>query len=363
MKLSSEPKPVKVRITSGGIEHSTLASLLKCFKWEDLEKNEEQVRRWLRRQGKDGINIASQWKDGQKANNAAGLFEIYKIFFDLRKKGVYSIDVLFDRWSKDQDGKTDNFKFLLQSLLSLGYKKAKEYDQKNSGNTLNPIEMTKNNTLAQTKANIENTKRRDSNPLGKTPSSKPTLAIRQTPGNFEQWITGNDQVGSKPTLDIRQVPGSKTDNSDRDLLEVRKIAESYIQRPFTCGIVGEAKREFGLKDLACLTTRKDKTAAFFIALLQRYATSYSNGIGCCVTYNYMAKLLARWDVYRKFKSDPKKYMTKTLSLFKLPQFPQKVNEIFMSKPEIINWYAEMDSYHLEMLWKFFCENINILEIK
>lgn len=363
MKLSSEPKPVKVRITSGGIEHSTLASLLKCFKWEDLEKNEEQVRRWLRRQGKDGINIASQWKDGQKANNAAGLFEIYKIFFDLRKKGVYSIDVLFDRWSKDQDGKTDNFKFLQQSLLSLGYKKATEYAQKNSGNTLNPIEMTKNNTLAQTKATIENTKRRDSNPLGKTPSSKPTLDIRQMPGNFEQWITGNDPVGSKPTLDIRQAPGSKTENSDRDLLEVRKIAESYIQRPLTHGIVEEAKGEFGLKYLVDLTTRKDKIAAFFIALLiQRFNNngndyyhqhSYNlTGIACCEKYNYMAQLLIKGG---KFYN-----MTKTL---KHCNFPQKVNEIFMSKPEIINWYAEMDSYHLEMLWKFFCENINILEIK
>lgn len=349
MNLSPTPKPVKVRITSGGIEHSSLDSLLKHFKWEDLEKNEEQVRRWLLRQGPKGTTIASEWKKGQKANNAAGLFEIYKIFFDLRKQGVYSIDVLFDRWAKDQDGKTDNFKFLLQSLLSLGYKKAKEYDQKNSGNTLNPIESVKNNTIAQTKATIENIKRRDSNPLSKTPSSK-------------------------PTLDIRQASGSKTDNSDRDLLEVRKIAESYIQRPLTHGIVEEAKEEFGLKYLVGLTTRKDKIAAFFIALLiQRFSFknngydfyhqhSYNlTGIACCEKYNYMAQLLAKGIKFTGYKSVPQMYMSKTLNHC---SFPQKVKDTFLSKPEIIKWYAEMKSYQqLEMLWKFFCENINILEIK
>lgn len=327
MNLSPNPKPVKVRITSGGKEHSSLDSLLKCFKWEDLEKNEEQVRRWLRRQGKAGINIVSQWKEGQKANNAAGLFDIYKIFFDLRKQGVYSIDVLFDRWAKDKDGKTDNFTFLLDSLSSLNYKKALDYKTAK--------EQAKNGSLVKTKD-------RDSNPY-----------------------LGKANVGIKQTMS-RQM-----NNSDRELLEVHKIAEKYIRCPLTGGIVEDAKKEFGLKYLVDLTTRKDKIAAFFIALLIQRVNNKGNdfyhqhsynltGIVCCEKYNYMAQLLVKGEEFRRFKSAPQMYMNNTLSLFK---FPQKVKDTFMSKPEIINWYAEMESDQLEMLWKFFCENINILEIK
>ena len=341
MNLSPSPKPVKVRITSGGIEHSSLDNLLNRFKWEDLEKNEEQVRRWLLRQGPKGTSIASQWKKGQKANNASGLFEIYKIFFNLKQEGIYSIDNLFDRWSKDKDGETANFKFLLDSLLSLDYKKAKEYVQKSLGNILlDPIEKNMNNTKEQAKNDsINKTKNSDSNPdLDK----KPTYY--------------------KSTLNAMRPMERKTDNPDSELIDVFNIADSYIKRGINVETIVSAPKAFGLSDLRNLTTRKDKTAAFFIALLkQGYYHSYSlSGIGCCEKYNYMAQLLLRGEVYRKFKSDPKKYMTKTLSLFK---FPQKVNETFMSKPEIINWYAEMGAYQLEMLWKFFCENINILEIK
>lgn len=345
MNLSPSPKPVKVRITSGGIEHSSLDNLLNRFKWEDLEKNEEQVRRWLLRQGPKGTSIASQWKKGQKANNAAGLFEIYKIFFNLKQEGIYSIDNLFDRWSKDKDGETANFKFLLDSLLSLDYKKAKEYVKKSSGNILlDPIEKNMNNTKEQAKNDsINKAKNCDSNP-----------------------DLDKKSPYYKSTLNAMRPMERKTDNSDSELIDVFNIADSCIKSGINVETIVSAQKAFGLSDLRNLTTRKDKTAAFFIALLKQgyyksYNHSYSlSGIGCCEKYNYMAQLLSRGEVYRKFKCDPKKYMTKTLSLFK---FPQKVNETFMSKPEIINWHAEMGAYQLEMLWKFFCENIYILEIK
>ena len=85
MKLTSDPKPVKFRIVSGGEEHSSLDSLRRNFCIEDLQKNEQQFLHWLSRQGKEGEDIAQELQAMPTAlSNCTSLeefFEVYKILF------------------------------------------------------------------------------------------------------------------------------------------------------------------------------------------------------------------------------------------------------------------------------------------
>lgn len=63
MKLKSTPKPVRYRITSGELEHSSLGSLLQHFDYEELKKKWPSVIRWLERQGSVAEGIAKQLKE------------------------------------------------------------------------------------------------------------------------------------------------------------------------------------------------------------------------------------------------------------------------------------------------------------
>ena len=85
MKLTSDPKPVKFRIVSGGEEHSSLDSLRRNLCIEDLQKNEQQFLHWLSRQGKEGEDIAQELQAMPTAlSNCTSLeefFEVYKILF------------------------------------------------------------------------------------------------------------------------------------------------------------------------------------------------------------------------------------------------------------------------------------------
>ncbi len=63
MKLKSTPKPVRYRITSGELEHSSLGSLLQHFNYDELKKKWPSVIRWLERQGPVAEGIAKQLKE------------------------------------------------------------------------------------------------------------------------------------------------------------------------------------------------------------------------------------------------------------------------------------------------------------
>lgn len=92
MKLTSEPKPVRIRIKSGGEFHSTLDSLRNAFSIDDLKENEneKQFMQWLKRQGEEGKQIA----EGLSALDVSipecktieDYFNVYKIFF--KKDGI-----------------------------------------------------------------------------------------------------------------------------------------------------------------------------------------------------------------------------------------------------------------------------------
>lgn len=52
MKIIAKAKPVKIRIKSGGEEHSSLESLKRNFSFKDIEPLlDGRLSRWLKQQG------------------------------------------------------------------------------------------------------------------------------------------------------------------------------------------------------------------------------------------------------------------------------------------------------------------------
>ena len=60
LKYHSTPKPVRIRIESGGEEHFSLDSLLKCFNPADLLGKRNELLRWLDFQGNEGKLISEE---------------------------------------------------------------------------------------------------------------------------------------------------------------------------------------------------------------------------------------------------------------------------------------------------------------
>ena len=119
MKLSSDPKPVKFRIVSGGEEHSSLDSLRQNFCISDLQKIETQLILWLKRQGAEGEEIAKQLNLSE-LNSVDDYFAVYKLFFQKEFKDN-KIDTplqLLEYWY-DQKRNFEN----IDQLSRLGFEK------------------------------------------------------------------------------------------------------------------------------------------------------------------------------------------------------------------------------------------------
>ncbi|MBO5612675.1 MAG: hypothetical protein J5918_08780 [Prevotella sp.] len=101
LKYNSNPKPVRIRIESGGEEHFSLDSLLKCFAPNDIVDKKTELIRWLNTQGEESMRIAKRIEniDFSRGN----ICQIYSIFFpekntstivelyvDLKKSGDYN---------------------------------------------------------------------------------------------------------------------------------------------------------------------------------------------------------------------------------------------------------------------------------
>lgn len=150
MKLKSTPKPVRYRITSGGLEHSSLGSLLQHFNYDDLKAKWPSVIRWLERQGPVAEGIAKQLKENPnptfvqairiffKSNN---LVELLKEWIDC---GSNNLEFLRLEYFIDLD--SINFvyqhrNFLLPNVSMTEWReKAKNSSTKVSEETLRDIE-------------------------------------------------------------------------------------------------------------------------------------------------------------------------------------------------------------------------------
>lgn len=109
MKLTSEPKPVRIRIKSGGEFHSTLDSLRNAFSIDDLKENEneKQFMQWLKRQGEQGKKIAESLQKGNgilECKTVKEYFMLYKLFFDgiVPSGDLEDFDTLTEFFSSDR---------------------------------------------------------------------------------------------------------------------------------------------------------------------------------------------------------------------------------------------------------------------
>ena len=102
MKLKSTPKPVRYRITSGELEHSSLGSLLQHFNYDELKDKWPSVIRWLERQGPVAEGIAKQLKE----NPNPTFEEAIIIFFKIKSNELVK---LLKEWI---DCGSNNLKFL-----------------------------------------------------------------------------------------------------------------------------------------------------------------------------------------------------------------------------------------------------------
>lgn len=121
MRLSSTPKPVKVRIVSGGRDHSSLESLRQYFNLDDLAKNEAQVLRWLNTLGEEGKAIVKQLKEKELCFDTPDpdkVFAIYSLFFKqlFEQQKIANADGLMAFWQEPRSAYHDNYKALLITM-------------------------------------------------------------------------------------------------------------------------------------------------------------------------------------------------------------------------------------------------------
>lgn len=103
MKLIPKAKPVKIRIKSGGEEHSSLDSLLHNFKVSDIEPLlDGRLVRWLKQQGENELAGVVDGIDASSLQTVYGLMYLMKIFFPeyIEKKGINDLLALAESWLK-----------------------------------------------------------------------------------------------------------------------------------------------------------------------------------------------------------------------------------------------------------------------
>lgn len=100
MKYSSRPKPVRIRLESGGREHFSLDSLLESFNPADLLSQKKELIRWLSTQQGGLVEQLCQELE-QIDFNTENVFQLYKIFFGdyITKKSITNLKDLLLTWS------------------------------------------------------------------------------------------------------------------------------------------------------------------------------------------------------------------------------------------------------------------------
>ena len=109
LKYHSTPKPVRIRIESGGEEHFSLDSLLKCFNPGDLIGKRNELLRWLDFQGNEGKLISEELCTIEDFHQ--NVFGVYRAFFHqfIDENHINRIEELYALWAKE---KGKNFDFL-----------------------------------------------------------------------------------------------------------------------------------------------------------------------------------------------------------------------------------------------------------
>ena len=103
MKLIPKAKPVKIRIKSGGEEHSSLDSLMHNFDISDIKPLlDGRLVRWLKQQGENELAGLVNGIDASSLQTVHGLMYLMKIFFPeyIEKNGINDLLALTESWLK-----------------------------------------------------------------------------------------------------------------------------------------------------------------------------------------------------------------------------------------------------------------------
>ena len=106
MKLIPIAKPVRIRIKSGGEEHSSLESLKQNFCLEDIKPLlDGRLSRWLQRLGEKEQQLADELKnfDAQRLDQAEGQLAFLQLFFaqELKEAHLHSLQEVARYWMND----------------------------------------------------------------------------------------------------------------------------------------------------------------------------------------------------------------------------------------------------------------------
>lgn len=103
MKLIPKAKPVKIRIKSGGEEHSSLDSLLHNFNVSDIKPLlDGRLVRWLKQQGEKALADIINEVKVTKLDTSQGVMDLIKIFFPkyIESNSIKDIQKLIECWLK-----------------------------------------------------------------------------------------------------------------------------------------------------------------------------------------------------------------------------------------------------------------------
>lgn len=103
MKLLPKAKPVKIRIQSGGEEHSSLESLRRNFNIEDIQSLlDGRLTRWLKQQGENELAEEVAGMDMATLKTSQGVLKLMNIFFAefMGSHSIENVTELIECWSE-----------------------------------------------------------------------------------------------------------------------------------------------------------------------------------------------------------------------------------------------------------------------
>ena len=122
MKLIPQAKPVKIRIKSGGEEHSSLDSLKRNFNISDIQSLlDGRLVRWLKQQGEDELaNVISE-VESESLNTLQGVMNVMQIFFKdyIEANGIHNSLELTKHWLNSSSYRKNGENLCLQIIRLL----------------------------------------------------------------------------------------------------------------------------------------------------------------------------------------------------------------------------------------------------
>lgn len=103
MRLIPKAKPVKIRIKSGGEEHSSLDSLKRNFDIHDIQPLlDGRLVRWMKQQGENELADMVSKVDASVADSIHGVMYLMKIFFAeyIERNNISDVPELIKLWLK-----------------------------------------------------------------------------------------------------------------------------------------------------------------------------------------------------------------------------------------------------------------------